>query len=103
MKIQLLYMDDCPNWQETLQDIQSVIKQNALDAKVEMVKVNTPQEAEALAFPGSPTVRVEDMDVEPDAPASGFGLECRVYWVDDRPQGKPPIEWIAAAIEVAME
>ena len=103
MRIELLYFDDCPNWHQTLGETNDILREHQLDVEVELVQVTSSKEAQDLAFLGSPTVRVDDVDVELDVPDSGYGMECRVYWVDDRPLGKPPKEWIAAAVEAAME
>jgi hypothetical protein len=43
------------------------------------------------------------MDVEPDVIESGFNLDYRTYWLEEEPLNRPPKEWIAAAIEVALE
>ncbi len=102
MKIELLYFDDCPNWRETLQDIGAVLQEHHMPVEIELVKVTSAEEAEALAFPGSPTVRVDGVDIEPDAPTTGFGLACRIYTVEDEPEGRPPKEWIAAALDAAL-
>ncbi len=102
MKIELIYFDGCPNWRDTMRDIHAVLEDHQLTTEVELVKVASPQEAEELAFPGSPTVRVDGVDVEPDAPTTGFGLACRIYTVEDETVGRPPKEWIAAALESAL-
>ena len=103
MRIELLYFDGCPNWRQTLEDITAVLNEYQVPAKVELVKVTSHQEAQRLAFLGSPTVRVDGIDIELDVPDSGYGLECRVYWVEDRPLERPPKEWIAATVEAALE
>lgn len=102
MKIELLYMDGCPHWRETVKDIHGVLEDHRLTTQVELVRVASQQEADSVAFPGSPTVRVDGVDVEPDAPTTGFGLACRIYMAEDEPQGRPPKEWIAAALEAAL-
>ena len=38
------------------------------------------------------------LDVESGVPAEGYGMECRVYWVDGKPTGSPPREWLARAV-----
>ncbi len=104
MKIELLYFDGCPNWRHTWEDIAAVLQEHHLPVEIELIKVTSVEEAEHLAFPGSPTVRVDGEDVEPDAPTTGFGLACRIYTVEeDEPEGRPPKEWIAAALESALE
>ncbi len=102
MKIELLYFDGCPNWRHTLDDITAVLKEHQMPPEVALVKVTSAQAAKRMAFPGSPTVRVNGVDVEQDIPDSGYGLECRIYWVEDEPQGRPPKEWIAAALESVL-
>lgn len=102
MKIELLYSDGCPNWRHTLDDITAVLKEHQMPPEVTLVKVASAQAAKRMAFPGSPTVRVNGVDVEPDAPTTGHSLACRIYLVEDEPQGRPPKEWIAAALESAL-
>ncbi len=103
MKVELLYFDGCPNWRHTLQDVTAVLKESQAPTEVELIKVTSQEDAERLAFLGSPTVRVDDVDVELDVPDSGYGLEYRTYWVEEGELGRPPREWIAAAIESALE
>ena len=103
MRVELLYFDGCPNWRQTLDDVTAVLKESQSPIEVELIKVNSQEEAERLAFFGSPTVRVDDVDIELDVPDSGYGLEYRTYWVEERELRRPPREWIAAAIESALE
>ncbi len=57
--------------------------------------------AERLGFPGSPTVRIDGIDVdEPGAPQTG-SLSCRTYAAEGRRQGVPPVELIRRAIQAA--
>ncbi len=101
MEIELLYFDDCATWQTTLADLRQALLQLGREEQVRLVKVESQQEAERLRFLGSPTVRINGYDVEPDAPSDGFGMECRVYWVDGRPTGSPPLQWIETAVAAA--
>jgi len=45
--------------------------------------VLTQDEAEELAFPGSPTIRVDGRDVDPAGAASRPALTCRIYHLPD--------------------
>ncbi len=103
MNVSLLYLDGCPNWEQTLADVRDVLVEYHVDTDVKLIRISSQEQAEEMEFLGSPTVRVEGMDVEPDILESGFNLECRVYWIDEDPVGRPPKEWIAAAVEVALE
>lgn len=103
MKIELLYFDDCPNWQTTLEEIKNLLGVKGVEQEVDVIRVASDQEAERLQFPGSPTIRINGEDVDPEVPTSGFQLACRIYEVDEKFMGKPPIEWIDDAIDAASE
>ena len=103
MKIELLHIDDCPNWQEVLGEIRDLLSEKGLEDEVELIRVTSSREAERLQFPGSPTIRVNGEDVDPDVPSSGFELPRRVYEVDGELQERPPREWIDAALDEASE
>lgn len=75
--VELLYFDGCPSYQRVWQELFEVIEEARLDACVRPVLVTTSDEAQALGFPGSPSVRVNGVDLEG---YQGDGaLSCRVY------------------------
>ena len=98
MDVELLYFDGCPHTQETLAEVRAALAEAGRADQVRLVKVASLDEAERLRFLGSPTVRVNGRDVESDIPTDGYGMECRIYWVDGKPVGAPPREWLARAI-----
>ena len=60
--------------------------------------VETPEEAEASRFRGSPTILVDGEDPF----ASGdmaFGLACRLYRTPDGPAGSPTTEQLEAVLD----
>ena len=67
------------------------------------VEVGDPMQAERLCFPGSPTVRVDDIDVEAPLPRqNSYGLSRRTYLVGGELQGIPTREMIREAIRRAI-
>ncbi|HEX7476699.1 MAG TPA: hypothetical protein VF331_02730 [Polyangiales bacterium] len=99
--VEILFFKGCPNVEPTREVVRAAIEQtcghNA--AEVVEVEVRNDEQAKALRFLGSPTVRVDEHDVDAASGASeAFGLQCRVYRVGDRLSGTPPIAWIAAAL-----
>ena len=98
MDIELLYFDGCASWQHTLADLRALLAEAGREDDVRLVKVDTMDAAERLRFLGSPTVRVDGRDIEGDIPVEGYGMECRIYWVDGKPTDTPPREWLARAI-----
>ena len=103
MKVDLLYFDGCPNWKVTQRELEEVLAEHGANEPVNLVYVTSNAHARQLRFLGSPTIRIDERDVEPDTPTEGFNLECRLYWVNGRPEGSPPRDWIADAVKGAMQ
>lgn len=83
--IEFLYWEDCPSHPEAWKRLQEVIAEEGLNVSVERIEVRTDEDAEVLSFPGSPTIRVNGMDVDPAGAArQGTALTCRVYILEDR-------------------
>ena len=75
--IDLLYFVGCPSYRRVCRDLVEVISKRGLDACVRLVRIDTPERAEALHLAGSPTVKVNGYDLEGyDGPGV---LACRVY------------------------
>ncbi len=80
MRVQVLYFQDCPNHLPTVGLVKDAVSGLGLDAPVEEVEVKGPDEAERLRFLGSPSVRVNGVDIEPAARGrTDFGFCCRTY------------------------
>lgn len=63
------------------------------------MRVQNDDEAMRLRFLGSPTVRVDGVDIDPSAEnRDDFGLQCRLYVVGGRLEGAPPTDSIASAL-----
>lgn len=78
MKIEVLYVPGCPNYQPAVERIQKVLVSESLRVDIARVTVNSDAEATALQFPGSPTIRINGTDVEPRQ-VNVTGLACRLY------------------------
>lgn len=100
MKIEVLYIADCPNHQAAVERVREVLWTMGMPAIVEEVEVRTQADAEALRFLGSPSVRVDGLDVEPEArPVQYFGLGCRSYAENGRRSGVPSMDLIRSALK----
>lgn len=74
MKLQVLMSPGCGHGRLTVDLMAQVVRELALPDAVETIQVSTLEEAERLGFPGSPTVRVNGVDIEPQAPTrTGLG------------------------------
>ena len=102
MKIELLYFSGCPTSQEAEALIEDVVRSLGAPADIESREVKEAEEAARLRFLGSPTIRVDGMDIDPAARSStDYGLKCRVYRNGKRFLGVPPRELLERAIKEA--
>ena len=83
MRVELLYWDGCPSYPEAQALLERVLAEHGLDADVELREVRSEEEATELRFPGSPTIRVEGRDVDPEGAESRPALTCRIYRTRD--------------------
>lgn len=98
-KVELLYFEGCPNFEAARELVERVAAEEGVEHDLRLVEVTSAEDAERLRFLGSPSVRVNGQDVEPEAGARGtFVLACRVYRTDAGLQGTPREEWVRAAL-----
>jgi len=100
VNVTLLYFDGCPNWHEAERRVRQALAVAGVPADVLILRrVGTAEEAERLAFRGSPTILIDGADpfAEPSAPV---GLACRVYRGPDGVCGAPSVEDLTAAFRV---
>jgi len=97
--VEVLFFDGCPNVEVATERAREAVANVRASADVQLVRVEEDAEAVRRRFLGSPTIRVEGLDVEASARArTDFGMQCRVYSVDGRLAGSPPVGWIEAAL-----
>ena len=99
MRVELLWWEGCPSHPETLADLRRSLSEEGVDAEVEMVEVESDEQAHAERFPGSPTIRIDGEDVFPPGEQEPFSLTCRVYRMrDGRPSPTPDPEELREAL-----
>jgi arsenate reductase len=93
MNVEVLVTADCPHAKRAITRVRDVVDALVPGTTVHEVLVKAEQDAQRLAMPGSPTVRVDGRDVDPSGGEPAFA--CRVY-----PNGEGmPDRW---RIEAAM-
>ena len=99
MTVELLYFDGCPNHERLLPRLRQLLAELAPEAKLVLRRVETMEQAESENFLGSPTVRVDGVDVDPQTPhRRDYGLECRLYRTSDGISPLPSEAWIRQAL-----
>lgn len=102
MKIQLLYFDGCPSWQDGLKNLEVALQELQITAWPELFKVRDDAEASHLEFLGSPSFLVNGQDLWPEKRAS-YALSCRVYATPSGIQGTPTIEMLKEKITLVLK
>ena len=98
MKVEVFYSKDCPYHQPTVVRAREVIADLGLNADIEEIEVTNQSDAEQVHFLGSPTVKVDGVDIDPNALGKkGYFLSCRLYGGS----GIPPREMLERALEVS--
>jgi glutaredoxin len=77
--VEILYTDVCPFWKETLRLVEEVNFELKAQATIKKVRVISEKDAKKLGFPGSPTVRINGVDIDPDSKPSEGYIGCRIY------------------------
>jgi hypothetical protein len=104
MKAELLYFDGCTAYQTALKHLEEVIQEKKLDAAVKMIKIEGDQQALASRFLGSPSIRINGLDIEPGAgKIKDFSMRCRLYLEDDEMSEWPSKKMIRSAIDSAVK
>ena len=98
MKVEILYFEDCPSYAVAQWILLEVMAEEGIPDEIELIAVNTNEEAQSLKFPGSPTIRLEGRDLFPAAEYEGYGLGCRVYSTPEGFKGCPTAQMFREAL-----
>jgi hypothetical protein len=80
MNIEVLYLANCPNHAVALERLREILAGESIEAHLNEVLVSSATMAHSLKFPGSPTIRINGHDIEPqEGGIASFGLMCRLY------------------------
>ena len=78
--VELLWWEDCPSWERALETLRAEMEAAGIDASaLEVIEIETEEDARGQGFPGSPTIRVRGRDIQPPGSDQPIGLTCRVY------------------------
>jgi hypothetical protein len=95
----VFYTEACPFWKEVVKTIENILGELKIEASVERVKVSSENEAKRLKFSGSPTVRINGVDIDPMFKGTEGAIGCRVYTYQGKIYEYPPKDMIAEAIK----
>lgn len=103
MKIEVLYVADCPSHSGAVKLVRDVLGKQGIAADIHEVLVADEKMANELRFSGSPTIRINGRDVAGEtAKSQGFALRCRLY-PGSQEIGLPSTEVVRRAVIDACE
>ena len=77
--VELLFWEGCPSHPQALADLrEAMIELGLRPERIEVREVYTDERATSEGFVGSPTIRVDGVDVQ-DPGEEPAGLTCRIY------------------------
>ena len=99
MQVEVLYFEGCRSYRAAERILRGVLARQDAGADVELVAVNTDQDAQRLRFPGgSPTIRIDGEDLFPVPDPAGYALGCRMYATPEGLKGSPTAQMVRAAL-----
>ena len=101
MKVEILHIEDCPSWQDGLENLREALLSENLPTRVDLVLVKDDQQAESLKFLGSPSFRINGLDLWPED-RQNYALSCRVYGSPKGLAGVPSVEMLRERIRATL-
>src|SRR5262249_31802624 len=104
MRVEVLYFDGCPHHEALITRLRELMPASGAGAPIELIRIESADAARTARFLGSPTLRIDGSDVEPEAASrTDFGLKCRLYTAADGVAGHVPDELIRTALQAAVQ
>ena len=105
MKVSFLYWPECPSHQKGLLDIKAALAAEGVETEIEVIEINSEEEARANRFVGSPSFRLNGRDIDPEAEkGQPYYLNCRIYQTDSgRVSPLPTMDQLRQAVRTARE
>lgn len=101
MKVEVLYVADCPSHTPAVRLLEDILAAEGIRAEVTEVLVVDAEMASKLKFRGSPTIRINGRDIAGESSDTGT-FACRLYPGSSQ-IGVPPIEMVRRALTQARE
>ena len=100
--IELLWFEDCPNHEGARAMIAATVADLGIRAHFAAIEVPDREVGDRVGFPGSPTIRVDGLDIEPGfVECDDCTPRCRLYATNAGLRGLPDREWLVGALQRA--
>jgi proline dehydrogenase len=104
VRVELLTTEGCPHGERTEANIRVALADNGHSPNIEHVYIGDIEDAANLGFHGSPTLRIDGMDVVRPPAGLPINTGCRLYpQPDGTLAGEIPVETVFAELERRRE
>jgi hypothetical protein len=93
MKIEYLYFEDCASWQIGLENLRTALNRENIAAEIEIIAIQSREQAYQEKFLGSPSYRVNGADLW-HYEREGYDLGCRIYQTPNGVKGYPTVKML---------
>lgn len=99
--VELLYMDECPTWKEAFANLEAALEAEEINGSINLVKIETSEQARKERFLGSPSFRAHGVDLWPEE-REDYSLSCRIYHTPAGLKGFPTIEMLRERLKQVL-
>ena len=100
--VEVLTFEGCPHGEPAMVLAERVVAESGIVANVCRVDIDSSAAAAEHRFLGSPTIRVDGIDIEPHAnERHEYVIACRVYETQAGLKGEPDERWLYDALLAA--
>jgi len=100
VNIGVFFIEGCPGVSSITDNIKDILAEDGIDADISLFLLETPEDARRLHFTGSPTVRINGMDIESNMQNNkDYGLRSRLYNINGKESDYPTKSMIRDAIK----
>jgi hypothetical protein len=104
MKIELFKIPDCPGADIAYDRLREVLDKLGICETIRTIEIATEEQARRFRFPGSPTLRVDGVDVGPtDYRFARYAVACRLYKDSGSSENAPSAAAIRRSLNDAVE
>jgi hypothetical protein len=83
VRVELLFWEGCPSVAEARALLADVLAARDVTEPVIEREIVTHDDAVAACFPGSPTIRIDGVDIDAAGADTKYSLTCRIYRLPD--------------------
>jgi hypothetical protein len=101
--VEVLYFEGCPHHEEAVRLVERVAVELGVEPEILLVEVPDAEAARRERFLGSPSIRVDGSDVDPNAgERTDYAHSCRVYRTTNGVSSQPDARWVRDALDALM-